>query len=279
MAFTKEEQEYINQQNADLNALQTNEQLLKTQNQQQALAMQEEEKSMIKEQLDLSDEILNLYHFSKGDEITIKENGSEEWLPSENPHLKFLTSYGVQFFMGFIYAHANKNILLSNYTIEEVQEIMAGLSEELNDQLLTQYEHIFKKATHKECQQVMFERIERDTDNKMFELEFDEIKLEEEEFDKARNKIKNELKQNIKNQGTGRELLKIKEQLEKDRRKRYGEMILKTLNFIDATYHRAISGQERRSIRQHWHISESRNQNPMLNPNIKKGKMGVMNYG
>lgn len=214
---------------------------------QQQFLSQEQEKGMLKEQLDLGDELTRMEHLLRG-HIFKKVNGVEVWEESTDNELVILTEYGVHLILNTITFYINKNTLLSNYSEEVINQKMEDFSSDLNDTIFMEYEKVFKYPTFEDCKKVLEERIEKRTELRKFALE-----MVGKEIDEAG--IKKELLIEFENR-VEKEIQKIKEQIIKSKLKRFLLLIRIIQDSIHSTYNRAYKGEERRTLREHIHLSE-----------------------
>jgi hypothetical protein len=269
MTFTKEEERYLEQQKSEVDSASIKNNYLQAQLNQQALEEQERNKSMIKEQLDLSNEIITIKHLLRGHVLEEDENGILSWQDSQNPDLKLLTEYGVNYLVQFITYYSTKNTLLSNYDEETINLKMEDIATTLADRVFMNYEKFFKYPTVEECEKILMDRIEKKVDIRKFAYKLSGITREDSEI---RKEFIKEIENNIE-----KELDKIREQTMKDKLKAFESLIRVIQDFIHSSYNRAYGGQERRTLRQHIHINENRNPTPM--PVKKPSKLNILNYG
>ena len=113
-----------------------------------------------------------------------------------------------------------------------------------------EYEKVFQYPSFDECKMVLQKRIERRKDLKKFTNEILGKEIIPDEV------ITKELYKEIENK-IDKEIEKIKEQLIKNKLKRFLILIRTVQDAVHSTYLRAYQGQERRSLRQHMHITET----------------------
>jgi hypothetical protein len=261
--------QFIEEQQKIVNNAQARRQISEISASQQAIAVQEQEreKGMVSEQLDLSDELMVMKHLFQGDVLKDFDDGRTKWTKPDDPNYIILTEFGVYFFMDFIQNYANKNTLLSCYTQDRIYEKMYDIGQTLNDDIYMEYEYIFKHPTFEECKSVLEKRIDSKVKLRKFALEVvgkeaDEEGIKEKFLEEIEDRIQVEIEQ-------------IKEKLMKDKLKRFNVLMRKILDFIESTYNRALAGQERKSLRQHYHVSE--NINPMPIPQ-KPSKINPLSW-
>lgn len=227
----------------------------KTQNYQQEVMLQQEDKSMIAEQLDLSDEKLELYKQLKGFVARPNEDGDGlVWTTDDDNDLSFLTEAGINFCFWTLTGYLNKNILLGNYDDKTIREKMEDIGNTINDTLFTKSNVYFKEPTLEDCKKELERRIKKKVDIRKFALEIIGKKVDEKE-------IKQQLMKEI--EGTiERELDKLKVQIMNDRLKMLDALVQWMCNQIHGAYQRAWKGQERSTLRTHMHISENKGGSP-----------------
>ena len=239
-------EEYFEQQEKELAIAR---QQAMTQNvQQDAMAIQIREYTvnLVKEQLSLAVELTNIENLLKG---KVLDSETEKWLPAPSSNMIILTDYGVHLIMNTIMFYLNKNTLLSNYDEDTIKQKMEDFATSLTDTIFMEYEKVFQYPTFEECKEVLNERIKRKTELRVFSLELigktaDKKTIEKEFLDEIESKVENEIN-------------KIKEQIIKNKLKRFELIIREVQDAVHSTYLRAWNGQERRTLRQHIHISET----------------------
>jgi len=256
MTFTDAELTLLKEQEQRLAVAQTNEQISKVASAQQAIAVQEQEKSMIKDQLDLSDEYEDLIYLLKGYTLQLDDKGNQIWIKPANQDLIILTDFGINLIINFLLFYVNKNLLLSNYSEEVINQKMEDLASTLNDRIFMNYNKVFRYPTFEECKKVLLERIESKAELRKFASELAGIKREKEEIKKE---FVEEMETTIE-----KEIGKIKEQLMKEKLTAFESIIRVIQDFIHSAYNRAYRGEERKTLRQHIHISEMRGQQPAV---------------
>lgn len=207
---------------------------------------------MIREQLDFSEQLGELYHLLKGEQRVENNDGSTSWIVTKHTKdIRILSDLGVEFIMNFLRSYLNKNTILSNYKEETINQKMADLSNSLNDALFMSYEKYFLQPTREECYIMVKDNIKNLLQDKKFQAE-----LIGKSFDE--NETREEI---IKNMNLEREFSKIREIYRKEKLKGYESLHRQIQDKINSAYNRAWNGQERRSLRQSMHVSENRNPN------------------
>jgi hypothetical protein len=216
---------------------------------QQDLMMQEQGQGMISEQLDLSELLDSIHNLLKGYILT-RVDGKSQWIKPENNDLIILSDYGINFVMDFIQWYLNKNTLLSNYSEEQINAKMEDLSMTLIDTIFMESDKMFLYPTLEDCKAEIEERIERRKETKKFALS---IMGKEQNDAEIEREVLKDMEFRIE-----KEMEVIKQQKIKNKLKRFGAITRVIQDAIHSTYQRAWKGQERSTLRQHTHISETK---------------------
>jgi len=236
--------------------------------QQVMMDMDEQEKNILKEQLDLSGELDRIDHLLRGHILKPDENGLPQWTEPTNKDLILLTEEGINYINWAIQWYLTKNLLLSNYDVDTINAKMEDISTTIADALFMKYDTYFREPTLDECKEEIEKRISKRIEIRKFAAELSGVEIDEKEI---RNEILKDMEGRIE-----RELTTIKEQKTKNRLKLYESLIRFIQDSIHSTYLRAFGGQERRTIRQHIHVSES--SAPMIQQKNPQ-KLSLLNYG
>jgi hypothetical protein len=226
-----------------------------TQNMQQEISMEGQDRSIISEQLNLGEELDRIDYLLRGYTIERDEKtGASSWVKPDNNDLIVLSDYGVHLIRNTIAWYLNKNTLLSNYDEETIRNKMEDFSNDLNDTIFMEYEKVFQYPTLEDCKGELMQRIKSRVDVKVFAIELmGERTVGENERREIEERILVELEPVIE-----KELRKIKEQKIKNKLKRFLILVREVQDAIHSTYLRAFGGQERRTLREHIHISENK---------------------
>jgi len=217
---------------------------------QQEINVAENERGMVSEQLDLTDELERIGHLLRGHVIKRDDEGISHWEEPDNKDLIILSEAGVNYVEWAIQWYLTKNTLLSNYDDKQINEKMEDLSTTIADNLFMKYDTYFRYPTLDECKEELKSRIQKKVDLRMFALELANKDVNEKEIEKE---IIEEMEDRIE-----RELEVIREQKMKDRLKMFESLVRFIQDTIHSTYQRAWKGQERTTLRQHIHISETK---------------------
>jgi len=264
MNLTTDELAFIQQQEALIKEQQAKQQLNEIAIANQQAMLEEREKNVASEQLDISDVIHKIYHLLKGD-ILIVEDGELVWKEPESYDMKVLSDYGIQLIMNTICFYINKNTLLSNYEEKVILQKMEDFAKTLNATMLMEYEKIFVQPTLEDCKEELLSRIKKKTELRAFTLELlgktaDKKEIEEKFIKEMENRLETELE-------------KIKQTLMKNKLKRFMLILREVQDAVHSTYLRAWKGQERRTLREHIHISETLGGNKYNVVPQKRGSM------
>lgn len=217
----------------------------------QDMLLQQEDKGMIAEQLDVSEILNNMYYLLKGYVLTRNlETGQMAWTPPTNNDMVVLSDHGVNYVLGATQWYINKNTLLSNYEDEIINQKMEDFSITLADNIFMDYENMFCFPTIQECKEEIAKRIKNKVDTRVFAKEVLGLKADE----KA---IKIEVLREMEKRIT-HELEVIKQQKIKSKLKRFESIIRFVQDAVHSSYNRAWKGQERRTLREHVQINESK---------------------
>jgi len=237
-------------------------------NSNQAMAMQEAERSMAKDQLDLTEELERIEHLLRGHVIKYDKEGNRKWTPPEDNDMVVLSEYGIHLILNTITWYINKNTLLSYYDEETILTKMEDFACDLADTIFMEYEKIFQYPTLDDCKKVFNERIKYKLDIRMFAGEVAGIDVNKEE---EKQKILNTLEGTIE-----KEMDKIKQQIIKDKLKRFLIIMRAIQDSVHSTYLRALKGMERKTLREHINITETSGGN---HPQQQSSGWSPLNWG
>ena len=211
------------------------------------------DKSMIQEQLDLGEDLDRIDYLLRGYTLGEKSGGGRGWIPPTNDDMKILSEYGIHLIRNTIAWYLNKNTLLSNYDDTTIRQKMEDFSTDLADTIFMEYEKVFLYPTFEACKAVLNERIKNKQQLREYALEVIGKKIDDADKINIRRQILEELEPIIE-----QELEKIKAQLMKNKLKRFLLLVRVIQDAVHSTYNRAFGGQERKTLREHAHISETR---------------------
>lgn len=262
------EQDYIEYMQQEIDKARLNSDRQNLSRLQQDAFLEKEERSIIKEQLDLSDQITRIDYLLKGYSLQPDKEGNLVWTEPVNEDMKVFTPYGIQLIMNTICFYLNQNTLLSNYTDDQIKQKMLEFTKELIFIIFMNYEKVFKYPTIDECIGVIKQRLERKVDVTSFAYEMQGKKVD-------RKIIYSQKIAEIEDQIES-EINKVRDNLIKDKLKRFPLLVRVIQDAVHSTYQRAWNGQERASIRTHMSISENKSNMPTLS---KKNMGGFLNWG
>jgi len=217
---------------------------------QMQMAEQMKDPSMIKEQLDLSQEKQEIYYQLRGFTLSEQEDGSLEWKRDPNNDLSFLTDAGINYCFWFLTGYLGKHILLGNYEDETIREKMEDIGTVIADTLFNKSNRYFKEPTLEEMKKELRERIQKKVDLRKFANELLNRTSKDEDLERE---IILEMEDRIEV-----EMENIKRSLMNERHRMLNSLVIWMLDQIHGAYQRAWKGQERRSIREHMYVTETK---------------------
>jgi len=268
MSLTQDEQNFIEAQYNEMKLTKTSQQQGLVNQTQQAMMQDEQNVGMVKEQLSLSEELNMIENLLRGNILKANAQGILEWTPPKDKDMIILSEHGVHLIMNTISFYLNKNTLLSNYDEETILTKMEDFGIDLSDTIFMEYERAFEYPTFEDCKKVFEERMNKKTELRAFALDLVGKKVNKEE-------IKKEFIAEIEDV-IGKELEKIKEQIIKNKLKRFSIIIREVQDAIHSTYLRAYKGMERSSLRKHMHITETKGG---MMPTQQPSKLNPLNWG
>lgn len=147
------------EQDTFISQLQDEVNLQKTKNMQlagslSAMSMPQPDRNSIEYQLEADQLLFKIENFLKGARRKTDNDGNETWeVPKDDINLTFLNEFGVNSIMIVISQYIDKNTMLSYYTEERINEILADLGDELAYYFFNNYEKMgmdndFKKSRY-----------------------------------------------------------------------------------------------------------------------------------
>lgn len=229
----------------------------------QQMSYGEAEKGLAEVQLDVDKILENIENLLKGNKLINDPKRGRVWIEPVDNSKKILSDWGVQRMMEECRFHINVNTMLSNFKIEEINEIMSNFMKSLNDLFFLKGEVLYRETTFEEAKAIFEKNIEEKKKLRMFVKDFLGHEYTEEQVSKE---IEKEMEDRIYN-----EIEKIKDE-QFSLRQKESESILEQIEVqVRATYHRALGGEERGSLRRHTQFSDIRTSSPM--PQQKQGGM------
>jgi hypothetical protein len=232
---------------------------------QQQLLMQEQERGLAEEQLDVEEILDRIYNLLQGREL--KDSGQgKEWVDSITADMKILSDWGIQRIMQVVRFHINKNTLLSNFDETQINRLMYDFTTELNDLVLLKYQQLFREPTFEECKTIIQNRLLDKEKIKVFANEALGLSSDKE---KIREDLLHELEGRIEY-----EIGKIRDDERKEKIKEYGLLLWEIEQAVYSTLQRAMGGKERETLRRHANFTEVR----ALQPDNMQRKGGMFSW-
>jgi len=244
MKDTREE-ELMNFYNSKLQEAEVQSNVSSLANAQQQMQMPEPDTNLIREQLDLGPELKRIDYLLRSYELV-----DGRWVQPKDKNLVILSGYGVQIIREFLSWYVNKNTLLSNYEEDMILDKMRDASHTLNELIFRNYEMIFLEPTFEDCKSELMKRLNKKAEVKKF---INEMQGGTQKIEDITKKLLISVEENIIV-----ELAKIKKELMNYKLKRFSFILRVVQDTIHSTYNRAWNGQERRSLRQHMQITETK---------------------
>jgi len=213
--------------------------------------------NLIQYQLDFSDEKEYIDHLLRGHIIKKGDNGIEYWAEPTDPTSKTLTDYGVERLMNIINFYLSRNIILSNYKHEVIDDKMKDIGWEISDTIFLEYEYIF-------YQPKVIDYVRRDLEQIV------EIIKKAKSKDIAKIKI-TEMIRNYREEA---------HRAFKKNLRQYPLLVRVLIDQIHSAYNRALGGEERASLRKVMSVSQNQNtdaQGRIMVPQVKKSG-GVLGF-
>jgi len=212
---------------------------------QQHMSIPEPDTNLIREQLDLGPELKRIDYLLRS--YTLVDG---KWVKPTEENLIILSDYGVHIIREFISWYVNKNTLLSNYEEEMILDKMKDSATVLNELIFRNYEKIFLEPSFESCRKELMKRLEKKAEIKQFARTLVGQESNKEDIQKQ---LLSEIEDKIEG-----ELDKIKKELRSDKLKRFSFILRVVQDTVHSAFNRAWNGQERRSLRQHMQITETK---------------------
>lgn len=206
-----------------------------TKSMQQASSLGKLESSNIKYQLDFSEELENIMHVLKGDEMI-----NEKWTPARDPRTKIFTDLGVQQIFNILQPYLSKQITLGFYEEDQINEKMRIFSKTFTQFILNRHEDFFLYAKPSDIYKNISEI--KKSDSRFNHLEDTELYNLCEEWSRTELQIKiNHFKM----------------------------IVVMVCDLVHGAYIRALKGRTHVGITKNIHVSEVTNANMggMMRPN------------
>lgn len=228
-----------------------------------ATQLREGETNLVREQLSLTEELETIEHLLRGYIQKTDQYGMQTWTAPKDKSMIILTDHGVHLIMNTIMFYLNKNTLLSNYTEELINRKMEDFSNALSDALFMESDKAFAQPTSEDAVEQYESQLKRRTKNEVVIARIQGITLD---YEETRQKL-------LKSVDVPKTILAIKEQMKKDKLKRFELIIREVQDAVHSTYLRAWNGQERRTLRQHITISESTGSRPAQPEKVRRSPL------
>lgn len=227
-----------------------------TKQMQQQFYQEEQEKGMIKEQLDLTEEVKKITLLLRGyhQEYDVDTEGIK-WIKPIDSSMVILTEYGINLILNSLGFYLNKNTLLSNYDAPTILTKMRDFSSALNKTIFMEYQKVFIQPSFEECTKVFEERINKKVKLTAFNQRMMGQVVDEKEI---RTNLMLEMDDRIE-----KEIGKIKEGIIKTKLTRYMLLMREVQDVVHSTYLRAYMGMERKTLREHLNVTETRGGMPV----------------
>ena len=158
--MTPEEMMMLEQVKAEIEGSKLQNQQAQNQNMNQAQFLEQQDKGMAEEQLDLSSELEKIEHLLRGHIIKKDNQGIEYWDAGDESN-RLLNEYGVRLLMKTISFYLSKRKLLSNYDEETINHKMYDFVEDLSDLIFMKYREIGLDTPDKrKCYPIMVREIQ-----------------------------------------------------------------------------------------------------------------------
>lgn len=223
----------------------------------QQYAMEEKQKSLADAQLEVENTLEKLYHLLKQDVYREVEPGRFDWVAVKDDKKRVLTDEGTERIMQTMNFYINKENLLSNFSEEQINNIMLTFRLALNANFFMKYNTIFRQPSFEECKDILEKRITEQAQLRKYALDLvrgqfeDEEEYEETDEEEIKRELLSEMEYKIE-----KEITKIREEKRKENLREW-ELIFEQLSqMVLATLNRAWKGEERGSLRRHTNISE-----------------------
>jgi len=227
--------------------------------QSQQYYVQEQERGIAEAQLECETTLNKLYHQLCQDSLEPKDDDKSvmDWRKIKDIKKQRLTEDGVKRIIEVMSFYINKENLLSNFSEEQIREIMLTFRLAFSANILMRYKIYFRQPSRDECQQIFEARIgdkvkARLFSRKMAGLDTNEAEVKQEFLLEFENRIEQEIE-------------KIREEKKKEMLSEFELLFEQLSQLVFATLNRAWKGEERGSLRRHTNISEVIGGRPQAN--------------
>jgi hypothetical protein len=239
--FIEQQQRYIQLKDKELEQEKITRLALQNDNMRSGSFPTEQTKNLVEYQLDLKEDLNHLFHLLSGHELGIDSLGNESWIEPKDQRMKILSEYGVKQIMNIVRFHINRNTLLSKYNIEEVNDKLRDFAETLISLVFNRQELFFDYPSPEE----LFDKCKKIADENNIRYRDDEL------YEKCLEWSQEELDNKFAH---------------------FKMLCLCLIDAVENTYHRAVDGLERKSLREHTQISQMANTSMSAElPRVKRG--------
>lgn len=215
----------------------------------QSMMMDEQNQGTVKEQLSLDNEIRIIENLLRGKIRVIGDDGTSKWVDPPTQDNVVLSEAGVHAVMNIVQWYLNKNTLLSNYDEETINAKMEDFATALADLFFMKSEKLFLLPTPQEVQDELISKFNKKVQDIVFNNSINGITVDEKEI----------MAKLIKDINLDVERYKLKQTMKNDKLKLYEMLTREIQDMVHSTYLRALNGQERRTLREHIHVTETHN--------------------
>lgn len=244
----QEMENYINliQKSKDLHEIENLR--LKQENAQLSSYSEAKNPNLVEFQLDLTEEKDKLEHTLSAHEIDRRPTPTGEieevWVEPKDIRLKTFSVYGVKLIMNLVNLYLNKDVLLSNFSEEQIQLKIYNFANELNDLIYTNFEELLYYKLPKEFYDEYYPTFYDMSLRRQTTLTYDDFVL-------------------MCIEKSNEEMV--------DKLKKVPLYVVAISNLVHSTLLRALNGEERESLRKQLFVSQN-SQAPGLNyPQPKAG--------
>lgn len=202
------------------------------------------ESELARLQLDCDKQLDAIYHNLCGHVLVKTPGGGDKWVEPNDDRLKILTQSGIYLIMNELKYHVNPITLLSNYTPEQIENIVLHFGKRMNHLLFNKAEFFYFHPSPEELYESSFKTIQL---NPRQFLEFIDEKgniLEDDLYDKCLEWSSGELQSKFTH---------------------HESIVFDLTEIVYSTYLRAMGGQERKILREKQIFHTSQNIAPPQN--------------
>lgn len=230
--LSKQQEEYINQLQMQLNQEQLNRMNIQNQYGELSAFSGKKNDNLIEYQLDLKEELDRIFHLLSGHILKLDSNENEIWSEPDDDRLIIFSEYGVKELMKVIQFYINRNTILSYFDEDTIKRKIRDFGIELADLVFNKYEVFFHYPSPEDLFEIYKKTIEEHNLNiSETELYWKCVKWSNEEL---QSKVRH-----------------------------FPMIILSLVDSVHSTYLRAYKGETLKAMRTTTHISQNVNANGM----------------